>query len=306
MSRSNFLNLIREDVMIGKRILFVDDDKDLAEVMSARFRDKRYLVFTETESGRIFDRITETVPDLIILDVMMPGINGFEIKKRLNQRKQTANIPLIFLTAKTELSYKVEGYNLGIDDYVTKPFDFEELSAKIEGILKRREYYEEISMTDGITGLYNVNFFKKHISMFFNFAKRYGKVFSLGIMDINGFKKINDTYGHAAGDCVLQGFAAIAKKVFRSSDTFIRYGGDEFAVLMPETDYKEAALTMERLKEKLKGETICVRGSGTKLHITIAMGIAEYHEEIKNETELFELADKRLYEDKPGLPEQDL
>ena len=275
--------------MRKNRIFIVDDEEDLVKILEARLSKAGYEVFKALDGGGIIRKIKEVLPDLILLDIMMEGINGLEIKAKLNEDKQAAAIPVIFLTAKDSVSDKISGLRLGADDYITKPFNFEELSMRIESALKRRAFYEEISMTDSLTGLYNFNFFKKQIGLFFNIAKRYKKRLALAIIDVDNFKSINDTYGHLAGDRVLKEVSSAARDTLRKADIITRYGGDEFAIIMPETDAKEAVTAIERLKKGLAAKTPA---------INISAGIATYEDNIKNESKMFELADKRLYEDK--------
>ncbi|RKY40960.1 MAG: hypothetical protein DRP85_07500 [Candidatus Makaraimicrobium thalassicum] len=284
--------------MRKKRILIVDDEKDFLNVLDARLSNAGYLVFKATGSERIFERIEEAAPELILLDIMMQGRDGMQVKTDLNRNKSTAGIPVIFLTAKTNISDKIKGLQLGADDYITKPFNNEELLARIESALSRRDFYRGISMTDGLTGLYNVSFYKREIPLFFNIAKRYKKVFSLAMIDIDRFKHINDTYGHAAGDFILKKFSVIAKETFRTADTVIRYGGDEFAVIMPETDYEQASAAIERLKSKINGKVFRFLDIQVELTFSVSAGIATYDDSFTSESRMFELADSRLYEDK--------
>ena len=132
-----------------------------------------------------------------------------------------------------------------------------------------------------------VHFFKKQYTLFFNIAKRYGEVFSLALIDIDDFKIINDTYGHAGGDLVLKKFSLEARNTFRKSDIIIRYGGDEFAVIMPETDNDQAVAAVERLKNNLQ-----------ESEFRVSAGIATYDGALTDESQMFQLADKRLYEEK--------
>jgi len=285
------------------RLLVIDDDKEFLGELAESLCNAGYEVVTASNCVDGLNLIREKAHDLILLDVMMPDIDGFDVKERLNKDVSTASIPVIFLTAKAGLRDKIKGLNLGVDDYVTKPFDPDELLARIGSALRKRSFYEEISMTDGLTGLYNIHFFKKQLKTFFAMAKRYKQIFSLAIIDINGFKDINDTYGHMAGDCVLKSFSSVAKKVLRDADIITRYGGDEFAVILPSINKKQAKTAMGRLKSEIDGKTFLCNDSDISVAFSISVGIAEYKDSLKDENELFELADAMMYKDK-GIKKQ--
>ena len=280
------------------RILIVDDEPDNLTVTMTRLETSGYEVVTARDCAEAFKAIREKNPNLILLDVMMPSVDGFEVKDRLNKDTSTAGIPVIFLTAKNGLQDKIKGLKLGVDDYITRPYNPEELLARIASALDRRKFYEKISMTDGLTGLYNVHFFKKQINTFFAIAKRYNQIFSLALIDIDDFKKINDTYGHIAGDCMLKNFSSIATKVLREADIITRYGGDEFAVILPSVNQEQAKRAIERLKNEIGGKTFSYDGSDANISFSISVGIAEYDYSFKNEDEVFKLADARMYENK--------
>jgi diguanylate cyclase (GGDEF)-like protein len=284
-----------------KKVLVVDDEKTMLRIMDARLSSAGYEVFTLSDPRRAVKRVKELTPDLVILDIVMPGIDGLAVKAKLGEDPSTAAIPVIFLTAKDATDDKVRGLAAGADDYISKPFNSKELLARIRAALKKREFYEEISMADGLTGLHNVHFFKKQFSLFFNISKRYKKIFSLAIIDIDNFKSINDTYGHAAGDFVLQKFSSIAKETLRKSDIIARYGGDEFAVIMPETGEKQALFGIERLKKNIAKKAFILPNLKKKINVSISAGIACYEENFTAESQVFELADKRLYESKRAV-----
>jgi two-component system cell cycle response regulator len=225
-------------------------------------------------------------------------MDGFEIKSRLNSERGTASIPVIFLTSRSDLHSKLEGYKLGIDDYVVKPFNSEELVARMRAVLKRREFYEEISMTDALTGLYNRHYFQNELRTFFVIAKRYRQMFSLAVIDIDGLKTINDTYGHGAGDHLLISFAETAKKVMRESDILIRQGGDEFAMIFPDVDAANASLAMKRLTDAIGRKKLVYKDHGVALPFSMSTGIVEFSAKFKDENEMFKLADSLMYEDK--------
>lgn len=284
--------------MSKKKILIVDDDRTYAASLNTILSKAGYETFVAYEGKTIFETVKKFMPDLILLDIVMPEINGFQIKAKLNKNASTAAIPVIFVTVKDEIPGKIEGFHLGADDYIIKPFNQEELLARIDAILNKKSFYEKISMTDGLTGLYNVRFFKRQFALFFNTAKRYKKVFSLAIIDINKFKHINDKHGHAAGDFVLKKFSSIAKKVLRESDIIARYGGDEFVIIMPETSARYATDAIKRLRDKIEGKTFRFHDAKLELRFSFSAGIATYSNDLKSKSKMFKLADERLYKNK--------
>ena len=284
--------------MKKNRVLVVDDDRSFARVLNRILSGAGYKTFITSDTKNIFEMVRKVIPDIILLDVLMPEASGFDVKSKLNKNPSTASIPVVFLTVKDEIPDKVKGFHLGADDYVNKPFNPEELLARIDAILHKKSFYEKISMTDGLTGLYNIKFFKRQFPLFFNTAQRYNKVFSLTVIDINGLKCINDTRGHMAGDFVLNRFALMLKKTLRKSDLIMRYGGDEFVVIMPETNNKQAAIAVKRLKNKIKVKEFIFQATKPKLTFTISAGIATYKAGLKDESQMFELADQKLYKDK--------
>ncbi|MGB3241620.1 MAG: response regulator, partial [Candidatus Omnitrophota bacterium] len=204
------------------KVLIVDDDTQVLDILDRALSRKGYLVLMSRTGEEGLTKAKEEKPDLILLDIMMPGIDGREVKSRLNKDTSTVSIPVIFLTGMDTMDDKARGFDLGIDDYVLKPCNIDELHLRMKGALNRRKFYEKISMTDGLTGLYNIHYFKKQFDLFFNIAKRYRKVFALAIVDIDNFKQINDTYSHAVGDFVLKTLSSILEETLRKPDIVTR------------------------------------------------------------------------------------
>jgi two-component system, cell cycle response regulator len=279
-------------------VLIVEDERSILKVLECRLTAAGYHVISATDGCEGLLRAIEGKPDLILLDITLPGMSGTEMKLRLNEYDQTSGIPVVFVTAKTSIEDRIKGFSLGADHYVTKPFDVSELLALIESTLRRRKHYEKIAITDSLTGLTNVYSLKKELAVFFQMARRYQRIFSVMVIDVDSLKHINDTYGHKIGDSVLKTVGQVMKETLRASDILIRYGGDEFVVLMPETTEEQARCVIKRLKNALKHEKINCTQNGKGISFTVSIGVAAYHSDLSNEGELFQLADKRMYEDK--------
>lgn len=290
---------------MGKKgtILIIDDEPDILRVLLKRLEDTGYRVNVFDNALEGFIKVKDIMPSLIILDVMMPELNGMQLKKRLSEDETVADIPVIFLTAKNTIPDKVMGFRLGADDFVTKPFAMEELLARIESAISRRKYYEKIAVTDPLTGLANSHIFKKEFGLFFRMGQRYQRVFSLALIDVDGLKGINDKYGHSAGDLVLKEVASVMLRVFRTSDILVRYGGDEFAAIMPETNQEQARCVAKRLKVEIQKASVELQ-KDLKISISVSAGCGAYGSEMVGEEELFNQADKALYQDKMSKKEK--
>lgn len=280
-----------------RTVLIVDDEMNVVYPLEKALTDAGYSTCVAKDGYAALSKAKVLNPDLILLDTTLQGLDGLEVKKRLNLEEATMNIPVIFMKDKVTSTDKVRGFQLKADDFITKPFDFPELMARIDLLSSRRKKYEELFMRDPLTGLSNMHVFKRSLTSLFNVAKRYGRVFSIAVIDIDEFKSINDTFGHHIGDMAIQQMARIMKSVFRETDILIRYGGDEFVVLFPETDERQAKDAIGRLKEKIANTLLPVNPQ-TKITFAISAGVVQFQSGFKKECAMFELADKRMYEDK--------
>src|SRR4029079_1538910 len=202
-------------------------------------------------SGReALNKVEASPPELILLDVMMPEMDGFEVARRIKGNDQLPFIPIIMQTALDSTDNKVEGLEAGADDYITKPIDFAELKARLTSMLRIKRLQEELeerehqlleanerlkhmSQTDGLTGLDNRRHLEERLREMFEHAKRLNEPFSCVMCDLDRFKSVNDTYGHQAGDAVLRQLAGMLTGAVREVDRVGRYGGEEFMLLLP-------------------------------------------------------------------------
>ena len=245
-------------------------------------------------------KVIITPPDLILLDVQMPEVDGFELANMLKSDSQTKDIPIIFLTAFfKEDEFIQRGYNLGAVDYLTKPIEETRLYNKIkfhiqmyeqeQKLKQRNETLKKQSTTDQLTKLYNRQYFDETIEKEIHRSNRYETALSMIIADIDFFKKVNDTYGHIAGDNILADFSAIIKENIRLTDMAFRYGGEEFVILLPSTTAQDAKQLAKKLRLVVKNHTFKDPKS-----ITCSYGISQYEKEETKES-FFKKADDALY-----------
>ncbi len=282
------------------KILVVDDDRTLIRIVKTRLEAEKYKVFIASNGEEALRILDKKRPDLVILDIMMPGIDGFETCQRLRSKPAHRHLPVIMLTAKHNPSEKVKGLDMGAVDYMTKPYESDELLARIRaGLRARREYERIMKMVsrDALTGLYNRRSFDLRFAEEFSRAERYNREFSLVMLDIDHFKTVNDTYGHPTGDIVLKQVADLIQKNIRKSDIPYRYGGEEFVILALETDVAGVEICAERIR------TSCEKfhfGKEKKpISITISLGFSYYQQDSASSPEdMLRKADSMLYQAK--------
>lgn len=289
------------------KILIVDDSKLIAHVARSILTKRGHEVLWAQDGPAGFDLAKTQVPDLILLDLVMPLMDGYEVCQRLKADATMFDIPVIMLTSKAESGDKVKGLEMGAVDYVTKPFDEGELLARVNIHLRLKELYEdlqeknrrlqEIANRDGLTGLYNHRYFQEQLVKDFARAQRYLQPLSCVLFDIDHFKQFNDTYGHQTGDIILKTMGELILGSIRESDLAARYGGEEFALILYYTTPEGALDVAERLCRVVRDYEF--DKGGELLHITISAGVATFpHATIHEPRKLIECADKALYKAK--------
>lgn len=214
-------------------------------------------------------------PDLILLDIVLPKSSGFELCQTLKDDPQTEHIPVIFITGTGDTFNKVQGLDLGAVDYITKPFDPAELLARVRAALRTKHLVDMLATTaqvDAITGLHNRQHFQERLEQEISAVRRYGRTVSLLLFDIDHFKHCNDTYGHPFGDRVLQLVAETLVHSTRTTDICCRYGGDEFAAILPETGLHDAATLADRIRGTVENTSLVCRAQ--RVTGTISCGVA--------------------------------
>jgi two-component system cell cycle response regulator len=296
------------------KILIVDDHEDNIELLRARLEARGYEVEGANDGQAALDLVDRWCPDLILLDVMMPKMDGMEVVRRLKAKtaqKELPFIPVIMQTALDSTENKVEGLDAGADDYITKPINFAELEARVKAQLRIKQLQtdlaargveltelndrlREISVTDGLTGVENRRSLEERLKEQWNHSVRLHEPMSVVMCDIDKFKSVNDNHGHQAGDSVLKAIARLLKDEAREIDRVGRYGGEEFLLILPGTVLDAAVTFAERLREKVENHTFLYEG-GT-LRKTISCGVAAApHPKVKDQEALVRAADDALY-----------
>ena len=294
-------------------ILIVDDQPTNLKVLMRLFEQHSYKILI-AENGKRALQAALSQPDLILLDVMMPGMDGFETCRRLKEEKATTDIPIIFMTALDHLDDKIAGFKAGAVDYITKPFQQPEVLARVnihitlrrqqqqlketqEILLIQKALLEQMSITDDLTGLHNRRCLNTVLKREFHRSNRHNLELSCLMFDLDHFKKVNDVYGHDFGDVVLRQFAEILKNSIRDTDFVFRFGGEEFLVLLPQTNLTGATQTAEKIREKTAATTFSADSVTTR--VTVSIGVASVLEHHPPQSHILTtFADQALYEAK--------
>jgi two-component system, cell cycle response regulator len=287
------------------RILVVDDNQDNIEIIATRLRFRGYEILEASDGTEALRLVREKAPDLLLLDVMLPDIDGYEISRRIKGATDLPFIPIILVTARDSTQDKVAGLDAGADDYLTKPINFPELEARVRSMLRIKRLQDELeeknrelerlSISDGLTGLFNHRHIHGLLAEEYERVERTNDCMSVAMFDLDRFKSVNDTYGHQAGDRVLIDLAEILRDTARDIDRLGRYGGEEFIALLPETCIEDAAVFVERVRREVARRPFDI-GRDEPLRMTLSAGVATYpHELVDSVESLVRLADEALY-----------
>jgi two-component system, cell cycle response regulator len=286
------------------KVLIVDDNELIRRLAVSLLLKKNYEVATAVHGVMALEQVRIFNPDVILLDVMMPEMDGFECCRCLKNDDRTMDIPVIMLSSNTDSIDKVKGLETGAADYVVKPFDYGELLARVatqvkikkllDELSKKNALLEELVKKDSLTNLYNHRFFHERLSEEFKRSVRCEEPLGCIVCDIDFFKNINDSYGHQAGDEILKALSAVFRDVLRDIDIVCRYGGEEFACILPQTEIREAATLGEHLRRSIEAQVFPVHGGS--ISVTISIGVSALPaNNASTFLELIRFADEALY-----------
>ncbi len=300
-----------------EHVLVVEDSPEISALIVLTLRLEGYQVSQASDGIQAFEMASSLLPDLILMDVMMPGMDGFQVAETLKGNDETRNIPLIFVTAKSELLDMVHGLETAVD-YISKPFAVPELVARVRAALRMKKLQNELqqsneelsrlALTDGLTGLLNRRGFDQQLEDEIWRARRFEHGLGLLIFDLDRFKSVNDTWGHTQGDVVLRAFAETLMNSSRRVDKVARFGGEEFALLLPATDAQGVEFVGEKVREATEKMQIeCGPCGDAVLRVTVSAGGVILPELAENgpsvaglASGMFALADRCLYAAKNG------
>lgn len=286
-------------------ILIIDDAKENIVVLSRLLKSQANIVFAVNGEDGLEKANTES-PDLILLDISMPGLNGFEVLERLKKSPVTAEIPIIFITGIPDSDTEEQGLSLGAVDYITKPFASAVVKARVRHQLKLQRLTTALkeanarltllAMTDPLTGAHNRRHFLEILENELARTRRHYHPTSLLVMDIDRFKNINDNYGHDVGDRVIIEVVNLSTAMLRKNDVFGRLGGEEFSILLPETPLEEAHLIANRLCAQIAEAR--VETPEKSVSFTVSCGVSQVEEDDEKCEQILKRADLALYQAK--------
>jgi diguanylate cyclase (GGDEF)-like protein len=287
-----------------QKVLVADDDPINREVLGELLKPD-YTVLLAKNGAQTLEKAARLAPDLILLDVVMPDMDGYEVLRRLRSDPQTSHISVIFISGLDRPEDEANGLNMGASDYIAKPFNATVVTARVAlhlQVARQRRMLERLAHIDGLTELANRRRFDQLFAAEWEAAQASGLPLSLALLDIDCFKQFNDHYGHPAGDRVLRSVARTAASFMRRpSDLAARYGGEELVMLMPDTGAQDARALLEGLARAIEQLAIPHAASLVTPVLTVSVGGAALGERgAESAAELLEAVDNQLYRAKHG------
>jgi two-component system cell cycle response regulator len=295
------------DAGLGGRVLLVDDRPSSYEQLGPMLATE-HTVDVEPNPAEAVFHAAEGNYDLLIISLGLESFDGLRLCSQARSLERTRQVPILAIADAQDNTKLLRGLEIGVNDYLLRPVDRNELLARVRTQVRRRRYTDhlrdnvqnsiEMAITDGLTGLHNRRYMESHLTTLVEQATTRAKPLALMILDIDHFKAINDTYGHDGGDDVLREFAVRLKKSIRGIDLACRYGGEEFVLVMPETSLDVARIVAERLRRGIAGESFSIGKGGKRIDVTISIGLATLETKGEPIVDVLKRADVALYKAK--------
>lgn len=286
-------------------ILLVEDDEKDAKLIENSLSGEPYHIKLARTGEETISRAQQERIDVILLDILLPGIDGFQVCQRLKNTEQTRNTQIIAITSLSDIQSKVKGIELGADEFLVKPINRQELKARIRSLVRKKAYVDNLengyemavrcAITDKLTGLYNYGYFKHLLDQELKRSSRQNTPLALMMIDVDDFKYYNDHYGHLTGDDILKTIAGSIKNNLREIDLLARYGGEEFAVILPGTQTMDAFHVAERVRNVISTQEFAGLASPPSKNTSLSIGIASFPTHTQSAVELIDKADRALY-----------
>lgn len=254
------------------RVLIVDDDPHLSELFSTILQSAGMSTSVVNDPLQVMEPLIEFKPDLVLTDMYMPGCNGMELAKTIRQMGESFTIPIIYLSSETDVGKQFQAMRMGGDEFLTKPISPENLIAAVAGRAGRMKIIRSFMVRDSMTGLFNHSTTKEYLEMAVAQAERQGTEVCFAMIDVDKFKLVNDTYGHPMGDQVLITLSRLLQQRLRKTDIVGRYGGEEFAVILPDCDLQTAVQIINQLRESFAA--LSFPASGENFSSSFSCGVA--------------------------------
>lgn len=276
--------------------MLIDDDVELVAYLKESLEKQNYYVSIALSAERGLKIFYESKPDLILLDILLPDISGIEVLNQIIGKAKKERIPIIIISGEYSKATQLHAYRLGVMDFLPKPVDIDLFLALIKNRFEMKREWQESIIVDELTGAFNRKHFNQVMKQLICDFKRTERVFTLALIDLDYFKKINDTYGHLIGDEVLQTLSELVQSSIRMEDTFCRFGGEEFAVFLPNTDASSALSVIQRIQEQFAATDFFAKNE--IFQVTFSSGISEVTEAENIADKIVEEADQALYASK--------
>ncbi|MBO9604617.1 MAG: response regulator [Paenibacillaceae bacterium] len=277
----------------GPLILILDDDPIFLMFLKESLEKQDWVVMTAVDPNKAIAYFHDYRPDCFVTDINMPQKNGLEVLSLLREKARQLLIPTIVISGYADKAHRIESYRTGADDYLVKPFDIDELIVRIESQLERKRSLEHLLLVDKLTGAFSRIYLDTAYERLNGHLQQTKESFAVAVLDLDHFKRVNDRYGHLAGDDVLKGFASFIKANVRMNDMLIRYGGEEFVLLLPQTGKAETKRLLEQLLARFGGRTF--EAGGQSFQVTFSAGVVEADIPGLPFDHWFKLADHALY-----------